>query len=40
MRKTFKYLFIAIIIGAELFISQPAKAIYTFDASVISIVQR
>ena len=34
MGKTFKYLFIAIIIGAELFISQPAKAIYTFDASM------
>ena len=34
MGKTFKYLFIAIIIGAGLFISQPAKAIYTFDASM------
>ena len=34
MGKTFKYLFIAIIVGAELFISQPAKAIYTFDASM------
>ena len=34
MGKTFKYLFIAIIIGAELFISQPAKAFYTFDPSM------
>ena len=34
MEKTFKYLFIAIIIGAELFISQPAKAFYTFDPSM------
>ena len=34
MGKTFKYLFIAIIIGVGLFISQPAKAIYTFDASM------
>ena len=34
MGKTFKYLFITIIVGAELFISQPAKAIYTFDASM------
>jgi len=34
MGKTFKYLFIAIIIGAGLFISQPAKAFYTFDPSM------
>ena len=34
MGKTFKYLFITIIVGAGLFISQPAKAIYTFDASM------
>ena len=34
MGKTFKYLFITIIIGAELFISQPAKAFYTFDPSM------
>ena len=33
MGKTFKYLFIAIIIGVGLFISQPAKAFYTFDPS-------
>ena len=33
MGKTFKYLFITIIVGAELFISQPAKAFYTFDPS-------
>ncbi|WP_338936470.1 DUF6683 family protein [Fusobacterium polymorphum] len=34
MGKTFKYLFITIIIGAGLFISQPAKAFYTFDPSM------
>ena len=34
MGKTFKYLFIAIIIGVGLFISQPAKAFYTFDPSM------
>ena len=34
MGKTFKYLFITIIVGAELFISQPAKAFYTFDPSM------
>lgn len=33
MGKTFKYLFITIIVGAGLFISQPAKAFYTFDPS-------
>ncbi|ALQ40705.1 cell separation protein [Fusobacterium hwasookii ChDC F174] len=34
MGKTFKYLFITIIVGAGLFISQPAKAFYTFDPSM------
>ena len=34
MGKTFKYLFITIIVGASLFISKPAKAFYTFDPSM------
>jgi len=34
MGKTFKYLFITIIVGVGLFISQPAKAFYTFDPSM------
>ena len=34
MGKTFKYLFITIIIGVGFFISQPAKAFYTFDPSM------